>query len=66
MEIKENYIKILNMGEYGANALMDFLPKSLERVSQLKLGQKKGIKNTKRTCWTIFKKRWTEGRTEET
>lgn len=37
------------MGEYRANALKDFLPKSLERLPQLKSGQNKRTENTKRT-----------------
>lgn len=45
-EIK-SYIIILNMGEYQANARMDFLPKSLQRLSQLKPGQTKRTENTK-------------------
>lgn len=45
-EIK-SYIIILNMGEYQANAHMDFLPKSLQRLSQLKPGQTKRTENTK-------------------
>lgn len=49
-KIKKPYIKILNMGDYQANGLMDFLPKLLERFSQLKSGQNKRTDNTKRTC----------------
>jgi len=36
-----------NMGEYRANTLTSFFPKSLERLSQQKPRQNKRTKNTK-------------------